>query len=113
MEWVAWIGENWLALEKGSKIEAPWWLVPLAQAGFRRTECASPEGRAAHWTLALDDRSRIHVHEYPDGRRVVHRDKHNPEAGPADMIAHLMFDTPWGIVAVVGGLVWFASSANE
>ena len=111
MTWHLWIRDNWNALTTGAKLEAPQWLPAPAHSGFAAQPFASPEGQAADWTLSLNDRSRIHVHEYKDGRRVVHRDKHDPDQGLGDMIAHLVTETPLGVVAMLAGL--FIISAKK
>ncbi len=113
MNWSSWISLHWSALVQGFKIDAPRALAPLAKAGFRATALASPEGQVADWALSMTDGSRIHVHVYRDGRRVVHRDKYDPARGIGAMIAHLAADTPLGFLALVGGTVWLASSTSE
>lgn len=109
MNWNDWVFSNWGALRKGAKIEAPWWLGSPSAAGFRAIKSAAYEGQTADWALAINDRSRIHVHEYADGRRVVHRDAHDPDRGLTDMVAHLAFDTPAGVIALALGVVWMIS----
>jgi hypothetical protein len=113
MNWDAWIYSNWKSLAGGAKIHAPIWLGPPSEAGFRPTTSAAHEGQSADWSLGLTDRSRIHVHEYADGRRLVHRDAHDPDRGLADMAAHLALDTPFVAAAVVVGAVWWMSQQNE
>lgn len=61
----------------------------------------------------MSDGSRIHVHAYHDGRRVVHRDQYDPARGIGPLIAHLAADTPLGILALIGGAVWLASSTRN
>lgn len=36
---------------------------------------ASPEGQVSDWGLSFADGSRIHVHQFADGRYVVDRDR--------------------------------------
>ena len=112
MNWTAWIHSNWTALAGGAKVDAPAWLGPPSEAGFRLTRAAAYEGQSADWSLGLSDRSRIHLHEYANGRRVVHRDAHDPDRGLADMAAHLVFDTPFVAAAAVVGAVWLMSQQN-
>jgi hypothetical protein len=109
MNWNDWIHSNWEALARGAKLEAPPWLGPPAEAGFRLTIAAAYEGQTADWALGMIDRSRIHVHEYGDGRRIVHRDAHDPDRGLAGMVAHLAFDTPFVVAALAVGAVWWMS----
>lgn len=109
MNWNDWIHSNWNALAGGGKVEAPPWLGPPSEAGFRLTSSAAYEGQTADWALGMSDRSRIHVHEYADGRRIVHRDVHDPDRGLADMAAHLALDTPFVAAALAVGAVWWMS----
>jgi hypothetical protein len=105
MTWEGWLNENWQPLANGAKVSVPSMLPPLSHGGFRPIRSAAPEGQSADWALPLTDRSRVHVHAYSDGRRVAHRDKHDPDLGFADMIAHLLFDTPLGVVVLAGSVV--------
>lgn len=100
--WVAWANVNWTSLVGGLKLGAPVWLAAPAEAGFEIIEIAHPVGQARDWGLSLADGSRLHVHEYADGRRVVHRDVHNPKRGLGPMLAHLMQETPYGVMAAFG-----------
>jgi hypothetical protein len=109
MDWNSWIRINWAALASGSKIVVPPTLYSLEEGGFSPTTMASPEGQVADWALSMSDRSRLHVHVYADGRRIVHRDQHDPALGLLDMVAHLVKETPVGLVAFVGGALWLAS----
>ncbi len=112
MSWHDWISLNWGGLVAGAKIEVPNALGPLAQGGFLTTPNASPEGQVADWALAMSDRSRIHVHVYRDGRRFAHRDKHDPDRGIGDKIAHLATETPLGVLALIGGTLLLATSSD-
>jgi hypothetical protein len=100
-QWLSWIRQNWPGLEAGERIEAPRAFVPPSQCGFVAQPFASPEGQTADWTLSIGDQSRVHIHEFADGRRVVHRDKHDPDQGILSMLAHLTFETPY---VAAGGL---------
>lgn len=98
MNWVQWIAANWPALKHGRKLVAPAWLPPARAAGFRPISVATPEGQCADWALPYDDGSRVHVHEFPDGSRNVHRDQYNPDAGLGHMALHLLTETDVGPV---------------
>jgi hypothetical protein len=110
LAWLPWIQENWRALTDGGKLDAPTWLSPMPQSGFTPQQFASPEGQIADWTLSMSDRSRVHVHVLSDGRRVVHRDKHDPDQGIGDMVAHLTFETPY---VALGGLALLVVAAAK
>lgn len=114
MTWNAWINSNWEQLKKGAKIDAPRLLGPPSAGGFRPQAFASPEGQVSDWTMSLTDRSRIHIHEFADGRRRVHRDEHDPDQGFLDMFAHLFKETPWGVVGLgVAAIVVLASTGKK
>jgi hypothetical protein len=111
--WMAWITQHWQRFVNGEKIDAPIWFAPPADAGFEVIEIAHPVGQTRDWGLPLSDDSRIHVHEYANGRRVVHRDVHNPKRGLGPMLAHLMQETPYGVLALcVGSLYLLAQTSN-
>ncbi len=61
----------------------------------------------------MDDGSRVHVHEFPDGRRFVHRDRHDPDQGFGHMLAHLFTETWVGPAAVVAGLLLLGGSSSK
>jgi len=109
MNWNDWLYSNNEALARGAKIVAPDWLGSPSAGGFRLVTSAAYEGQTRDWALSLRDGSRIHVHEHPDGRFVAHRDKHDPDRGLTDMVAHLAFDTPLGLIALATGAVLLMS----
>src|SRR5258708_5066493 len=112
MNWYPWIQAQWSSLREGKKVPAPDWLPDLRPAGFHPIALATPEGQCADWGLSLTDGSRIHVHEFPNGHRVVHRDRHDPDQGFFQALAHLFTETWVGPAAVVAGLVLLASSSS-
>jgi hypothetical protein len=109
MNWSDWLYWNREALAGGAKLVAPYWLGSPSTAGFRLVTSAAYEGQTRNWALSQRDGSRIHVHEYSDGRCVAHRDTHDPDRGLADMVAHLAFDTPLGLIALATSAVWLMS----
>jgi hypothetical protein len=111
-QWLPWIQENWALLAAGYRVEAPPWLVPMPQSGFARQTFAAPTGQVADWTLSMTDESRVHVHEFADGRRVVHRDKHDPDQGLLNMLAHVTFESPYVAVVALTGLLVAASKGK-
>lgn len=98
MNWLDWIALNWLALQQGRKLPAPAWLPHPATAGFQPISIATPEGQCADWRRSYTDGSRVHVHEFSDGSRIVHRDLYDPDAGFGHMILHLLTETAVGPV---------------
>jgi hypothetical protein len=52
--------------------------------------------------VSCSDGSRIHVHEFPDGRLVAHRDRYDPDAGFGHAVAHLLTETFVGPLVAVG-----------
>jgi hypothetical protein len=112
MDWLAWVRHQWPKLEAGVRITAPDWLPTPNAAGFRPLALATPEGQCADWGLSMNDGSRVHVHQFPDGRRQVHRDQYDPDQGFGRMLAHLCLETWVGPAAAVCGLLMLASSSK-
>jgi hypothetical protein len=113
MNWLPWIRAQWSVLTAGRKIIAPTWLPDPRTAGFHPIALATPEGQCADWGLSLTDGSRIHVHDFPNGGRVVHRDRHDPDQGFWNALAHLFTETWVGPAGVLTGLVLLASSSTK
>lgn len=111
--WSSWIDSAWPKLTAGAKLEVPRHLPHPKHAGFSPESIATPEGQCADWVLSYNDESRVHVHEYCDGRRVVHRDQYDPNQGLGNLLAHLVFETALVPVVLLGiGLVAAARSAR-
>lgn len=101
MNWMPWIHERWPLLANRAKLEAPSWLPhPRWTEGFSAIAVATPEGQIANWGLPLSDGSRIHVHEFSDGKLIAHRDQFDPERSPLHLVAHLALETPVGLIAL-------------
>jgi hypothetical protein len=65
----------------------------------------------SHHADSYNDGSRVHVHEYWYGRRVVHRDQYDPNQGLGNLLPHLVFETALVPVVLLGlGLVAAARS---
>jgi hypothetical protein len=109
MNWLSWINSQWSDLQGGKKVTAPGWLPTPRESGFQPIPIASPEGQCADWGLSLTDGSRVHVHQFNDGRRVVHRDRFDPDQGILRGVAHLLTETWVGPVALVAGLALLIS----
>lgn len=113
MNWLPWFHTQWSALTAGRKIIAPEWLPDPRIAGFKPIALATPEGQCADWGLSLTDGSRIHVHEFPNGRRVAHRDRYDPDQGFLRALAHVFMETWVGPAAIAAGLVLLATSSAK
>src|SRR5262245_47815138 len=100
--WSSWIDLAWPKLREGTKLEAASYLPHPKTAGFSPESIATPHGQCADWVLSFNDGSRIHVHEYSDGRRLVHRDRYDPNQGLGNLIAHLTFETPLVPLVLLG-----------
>ena len=104
MYWTHWIAKQWPLLSRGRHVIAPAWLPHPAHVGFTRVALATPSGQVADWSLAYDDGSRVHIHEYADGRMVVHRDCLDPDRSIGGLVNHLLGETLVGPV-LLGVLV--------
>lgn len=96
-----WLADNWNALDSGDKLEFPPRLGHPRTLGFKQLTFALPAGQAQDWGMPLSDGSRLHVHEFSDGRLIVHRDKYDPDRGTEALIAHLVREIPIGILAAL------------
>jgi hypothetical protein len=92
--WQAWI--PWCDLCAGKKVEVPPELPHPTTAGFEFVRSASKVGQAVDWAASLADGSRLHIHEFSDGRRVMHRDKMDPAQGPTTAVLHWISEAPEG-----------------
>lgn len=111
--WVNWINQWWIALSTGNKIEVPTWLGAPHQAGFHLIPVAHPAGQIRDWGLAMSDGSRIHIHEFANGRYVAHRDKFDPARGLESSVAHVMQETPYPAWFALTGLVMLLVRASN
>lgn len=100
--WSAWLSQVWPDLEQHGRLPAPRELPPLAASGFSLSSWAEPCGQTCDWALSLPDESRIHIHEYADGSRVVHRDQYDPNAGLGSSAKHFVFETVTGRFLTLG-----------
>jgi hypothetical protein len=115
--WRDWL--PWAELAAGQKIEAPRTLPHPKEAGFRYTRWGRGVGQKADWVHPLPDHSRLHAHEFADGRIVVHRDILDPGRGPGTATVHWLNECPEGNVlmglifaAQVGALAWVLAGAT-
>lgn len=105
MYWGGWITSCWNELARGSKLQVPGHLPHPRWVGFHAIDVATPEGQCSDWGLSLTDGSRIHVHEYSDGRLVAHRDRFDPAAGFLNAVKHLLTETFVGPALLAVGVV--------
>lgn len=103
--WSDWLRAEWPWLTKGRKLPVPGWLPHPRDAGFTTTALAERVGQVTDWVLPLKDGSRIHVHEFPDGRLIAHRDPTDPERGPFHAVWHWLFESSSGKLALGIGAV--------
>lgn len=103
-QWQKWIGDAWDSLVDGRKLQVPYALPHPVEAGFVQESIATPAGQCRDWVLSLDDESRIHVHEFKDGRPIAHRDKIDPNRSVLHAVGHFVTETNLGRVLVVVGL---------
>lgn len=109
LQWLTWIRNNYSALKGGACLQAPWWLAHPSRSGFERPEIAEPVGQKDNWVASVDDGSRVHLHEYADGRIVAHRDPTDPARGPISALWHWLTESRSGKTAlIVGGLALLA-----
>jgi hypothetical protein len=105
-QWLQWIQANYPQLKDGKFLQTPWWLSHPSISGFARTDLAENVGQKADWVVSVNDGSRIHLHEYQDGRIVIHRDATDPSRGPMHALWHWLTEAQLGkFVLVVGGLL--------
>jgi hypothetical protein len=107
--WNRWIEISWDLLGRGQHLEVPRSLPHPASAGFLQESTATPAGQCADWAFPLEDESRLHVHEFADGRLVAHRDKIDPNRGPLHALFHLAWETDLGRIALAIGALVVAS----
>lgn len=94
--WQAWL--PWGRLRAGEHVDVPSELPHPSHAGFEYTRLASRVGQACDWASSLADGSRLHVHEYRDGRCTVHQDKLDPKQGVGTAVIHYMSEAREGQV---------------
>lgn len=103
--WESFVSQAWPNLTAGGRVCAPMGLPNLALSGFRRPWITEDHGQAVDWTAPLPDGSRIHVHEYRDGSRIVHRDEVDPGQGPVAALFHCCRETRIGALVTRVGVI--------
>ena len=98
--------ENWTALVDGKRVEVNGYLPHPQNAGFDQEEFAEDVGQRLNRVLAINDGSRIHVHEFDEGRMVAHRDRWDPRHSGVNMLKHVAMETTFGKIAMGVALVF-------
>jgi len=98
---------NYSKLQEGEHIALPVWMNNLVLFGFKEVFISQPAGQIKDYVLSLKNGSRLHVHEFEDGSRKIHLDKHDPDKNAESMWRHLLEET-WiapAILALVGLII--------
>lgn len=101
MFWNQWLAASWADLHRGSRVSVPTWLPHPRWSGFETPPLAEPAGQTADWVRSLSDGSRLHIHEFADGRMVAHRDPTDPKRGPLHAVWHWATESTSGRLAVL------------
>jgi hypothetical protein len=105
-EWQVFVARAWPELAQGGRACAPAGLPHPSSSGFKRPLFSEAHGQLDDWTASLDDGSRVHLHEYPGGSIVVHRDRTDPARGPLAALWHFATETGLGrLIVKAGGVV--------
>jgi len=109
--WRAWVLALWPSLVVGGRAVVPDALPHPRDAGFRRPRLAERVGQVADWVHPLSDGSRLHVHEFVDGRLVLHRDRFDPRGLSA--VVHWFAESRKGrsLAVYLGGALRRTTSA--
>lgn len=121
LQWARFLVGIEARLRAGERVFLPYWVpVSLEAIGFVRFDLAEDVGQVANYRMARRDGSRLHVHVFADGQRLLHRDRVDPDRGPLEAIEHLATETkigPWIIggvvVAAIGGLAFWSSTRKS
>jgi hypothetical protein len=100
--WVNWVRDNFSRLIKKEWLEVPEYLPHPLQAGFYQLSIAENYCQINNYAISLSDGSRLHVHEYKDGRLIIHRDKYDPDKGIVDTTLHFFTETNIGKTVGIG-----------
>jgi ketosteroid isomerase-like protein len=98
----------WPLLKAGEKVQVPFSLPHPSVSGFDCPDLAEDVGQSTDWVASFRDGSRVHLHEFTDGRIVAHRDKVDPARGPLDAVWHWFTEARSGQIAAAGLLAYVA-----
>ena len=103
MNWNAWLLSVRDILLRGDTVTVPLNLPHPVTVGFQLTTLAEGAGQIANWAHPLDDGSRLHAHQFANGRFDLHRDRIDPDRGPLQALAHGLAESRAGrfILAVL------------
>lgn len=99
MDWPSWIASIWPELCEGRRFVLPAELAAPERVGFARV-IAEPIGQIDDLALSLRDGSRLHVQRWPNGMRIVHRDRLDPRRGLVTATIHWLTEAPTGRAVV-------------
>lgn len=97
--WIDWIRNNFFRFVNGEWLQVPEYLPHPEYAGFAQIGIAENHGQINNYAVSFADGSRLHIHEYQDGRLVAHRDKYDPDKGVINTALHFFTETNVGKVA--------------
>lgn len=102
-----WYAQARTGLSQGAWLRLPAHAPHPSACGFEPIAIAEDHGQVADWGTPTPGGSRLHVHEHADGALVAHEDRFSPDEGPLSMLAHLLFETTGGKIALAlaGGVV--------
>lgn len=70
---------------------------------------AWPRGQVLDLVRSLPTgQGRLHYQEWPGGRGETHRDRFDPERGPAQAVLHVLLETPILVILAALGALGFA-----
>ena len=101
MSWDGLIANAWPHLVAGRQIEVPPGFPHPRWSGFEAPFLAEPVGQSFDWVKSYADGSRIHVHEFSNGKLVVHRDATDPSVSPFHALWHWVTESTSGMVFAV------------
>jgi hypothetical protein len=91
MTWGEYLQAAWPSFLFGRHVEVPPELHAHVRT-LRVPRVAKNVGQSGNYVLPCTDGSRVHVHEYGNGRMVAHRDRTDPGRSPLHAVWHLLTD---------------------
>lgn len=105
--WLSWVNNNYNYFLNGCnyELEVPRYLPHPLNSEFKEINIAENVGQAHNYGLSLSDSSRIHIHEYPNGALIAHRDNYDPDASVISKALHLVTESPTAKLGLFFGIV--------